>query len=152
MKCWILSRRYKQYYVKIMHLTNTIACHLFVESLHAIFPAVRSFKGFFFPILNKSYRTHTILPAARGDLLANCTPCTQWEKYGHQALSFEVTCNQELPLHAQTWHLQTGQSSEFLQKNSPHSIQWQLQTLTRYLWFKKQRGSGGAESCAGGSP
>ena len=77
-----------------MDITATIACQLFVESLHAIFPAVRSFKGnFFLPILSKSYKMHMILPAARGDLLADCTLCTPWGKYGHQALGFRVACN-----------------------------------------------------------
>lgn len=94
MNCWILPTRYKQYWVKIIHTTATIACQLFVESLHTIFPVVRSFKGkFFLPILSKSYKTHTILPAARGDPLADCTPCARWGKYGHQPLGFKVACN-----------------------------------------------------------
>lgn len=44
-----------------MYLTTTISCQLFVESLHAIFLAVRSFKGFFFPhfqqILQNTYNS-----------------------------------------------------------------------------------------------
>lgn len=113
---------------------------------------------FFFPILNKSYRTHTIPPAARGDLLADCTPCTQWGNMDTRlwASRWSATRN-SLSMHGPDIckllsHLNFFRKIALIQSSVRKGGRQQLHTFTHDLDFKKQQGSGRAESSAGISP
>lgn len=129
-----------------MHITAAVACQLFVESLRAIFPDLRSFKGIPPPpFLNKSDETCVILPTARGDLLADRTQChratdntlgaPRWPA-ARSSLSMHRPNTCKIPSHPRFFR-----RSVLTQSRLGKGRRQRLHAFTRHLLLKEQRGS-----------